>query len=137
MPDSDFEVPEHLKWTPPAADPDAKLKLEAQAERVRATEDWAILGEPLRITKTWQERKAEIAAKAAAEKEVADRAAKTKELEAGVAKLQKQIAEAEAARIRPEMRKIAAARMRKGKKELSLPDLRERAVASLAKGDKR
>lgn len=132
-----FPIPAGLEWTPPAADPDRQLKIEAHNERVLASIDALHLGMPLRIVATWQERKAEVEAKAAAEKVVADRAAKTAELEAGVAKLASQIAEAERKRIQPEMRRIAAARMKKGKRELSLPELRVRAHRSVNEQDRK
>ena len=137
---SEDDILASLKWVPPAPDPDRQLKIDAHNDRVAATVDCLHRGLPLRVVPTWQQRKAVVEAKASAEakatQESAERVARVAELEAGVAKLGKEIQtrerEAKIAEVDARMASIAADRATRGKRTLPPNELRVRALKSLA-----
>ncbi len=140
--DKGFEVPEHLVWTPPAADPDDKYRREAQRQRIEATNDAFILGAPLRITPTWQQLRAAEAAKVkaaadveAGKKVAADATSTAADLEKQIAATAKLIADAERKAtgdaVREEAARIQRDRQARGKKKLDEAEARSRAARNL------
>ena len=127
-----------LKPTPPT--PAAKShEVDVFREQIVAIGSHVLDGLPMTAVKPVAERMADDERAKEAAALAAERAKVEAELAAGQVELeamQRKVAEAEAARIKPEMRRIAARRLEKGKRELTLPELRERAVASLAKEGK-